>query len=57
MELLSTVHWVAKHEVADKGNLAAIRVRVESWNQRKKDLMKPQHIQKAYTRLESEGWI
>ncbi|MGZ8217084.1 type II toxin-antitoxin system antitoxin DNA ADP-ribosyl glycohydrolase DarG [Methylomagnum sp.] len=57
MELLSTVHWVARHEVADKANLAAIRARVEAWNQRKKDLMKPQHIQKAYARLESEGWI
>jgi len=57
MELLSTVHWVVKHEVADKGNLEVIRARVESWNQRKKDLMKPQHIHKAYARLESEGWI
>ena len=57
MELLSTVHLVVKHEVGIKGDLEAIRERVEAWNQRKKDLMKPQHIQKAYSRLEQQGWV
>jgi O-acetyl-ADP-ribose deacetylase (regulator of RNase III) len=57
MELLATVHWVIKHEATAKGNFEAIRAKVESWNQRKKDLMKPQHIHKAYARLEAEGWI
>ena len=57
MELLSTVHWVVTHEAGIQGNLEEIREKVESWSQRKKDLMKPQHIQKAYTRLQSEGWI
>ena len=57
MELLSTVHWVVKHEAGIQGDLEAIRERVESWNQRKKDLMKPQHIQKAYSRLEQQGWV
>lgn len=57
MELLSTVHWVIKHEEGIEGDLEAIRERVESWNQRKEDLMKPQHIWKAYSRLEQQGWI
>jgi uncharacterized protein YwgA len=57
MELLSAVHWVVKHEADLQDDLEAIRTRVESWNQRKKNLMKPQHIQKAYSRLQSEGWI
>lgn len=57
MELLSTVHWVIKYEEGVQGDLEAIREKVESWNQRKKDLMKPQHIQKAYSRLQSEGWL
>jgi O-acetyl-ADP-ribose deacetylase (regulator of RNase III) len=57
MELLSTIHWVVKHEAGIKGDLEAIRERVESWNQRKKDLMKPQHIQKAFSRLEQQGWV
>ena len=57
MELLSTVHWVVKHEAGIQGDPEAIRERVESWNQRKKDLMKPQHIHKAYSRLEQQGWV
>lgn len=57
MELLSTVHWVVKHEKSIRGDLDEIRMRVGSWNQRKKVLMKPQHIQKAYSRLEQQGWI
>jgi hypothetical protein len=56
MELLSTVHWVVKHEAGIQG-VEAIREKVESWNKRKKDLMKPQHIQKAYSRLEQQGWV
>lgn len=57
MELLSTVHWVVTHEPHIKGDLDAIRARVASWNERKKDLMKPRHIQKAYARLEMQGWV
>lgn len=57
MELLSTVHWVVTHEAGIQGDLEAIRERVEAWNQRKKDLMKPQHIQKAYSRLAQQGWV
>ena len=57
MELLSTVHWVVKHGNETVGDLESIRAKVESWNQRKKDMMKPQHIQKAYARLQADGWI
>lgn len=57
MELLSTVHWVVTHEAGIQGDLDAIRAKVASWNKRKKDLMKPQHIQKAYSRLEQQGWV
>lgn len=57
MELLSTVHWVAEHEPDTQPNLAAVRERVLAWNQRKRDLMKPQHISKAYSRLEQQGWV
>ncbi|MDE0680694.1 MAG: hypothetical protein OXI11_10850 [Gammaproteobacteria bacterium] len=57
MELLSTVHWVVKHEGNIEGDLDALRRRVESWNQRKKDLMKPRHIHTAYSRLAHQGWV
>jgi uncharacterized protein YwgA len=57
MELLSTVHWVVTHETDVGGDLEAVRERVVAWNERKKNLMKPQHIQKAYSRLERQGWF
>jgi hypothetical protein len=46
-----------QHEAGIQGDPEAIRARVESWNQRKKAMMKPQHIQKAYSRLEQQGWV
>jgi O-acetyl-ADP-ribose deacetylase (regulator of RNase III) len=57
MELLSTVHWLVKHEKSLLGDLDAIRKKVELWNKRKKTLMKPQHIHKAFQRLEQQGWV
>ncbi len=57
MELLSTVHWVVKHEAGTQDNLDAIRAKVRAWTKRKKDLMKPRHIEKAYSRLEQQGWV
>lgn len=57
MELLSTVHWVVTQETGNAAGLEAIRERVVAWNERKSNLMKPQHIQKAYSRLERQGWF
>lgn len=57
MELLSTVHWVVKHEACSAEDLDAVRQKVESWSKRKKTLMKPQHIQRALQRLEQQGWV
>jgi hypothetical protein len=57
MELLSTVHWVVKHEKGVQRDLERIRGKVESWNKRKGNVMKPQHIWKAYSRLEQQGWV
>jgi O-acetyl-ADP-ribose deacetylase (regulator of RNase III) len=55
MELLATVHWVASHEGARAP--AEARDRVQSWNERKKARYQERHIEKAWQRLESEGWI
>lgn len=57
LELLSTVHWVVTHEKCLFNDVEAIRAQVESWNKRKKTLMKPQHIRKALQRLEQQGWV
>ncbi len=51
MELLSSVHWMAKHE-----NASDIVQDVHNWNSRKKKLLRAEHIQLAYRRLQEEGW-
>ena len=54
LELLSTVHWVARNEsISD--NESAIR-QVYSWSDRKKQFT-PQQITLAWNVLQSKGWI
>jgi len=56
MELLATVHWVAsrQHNVtsADQALVA-----VHAWNDRKRRVLRPQHVAIAWERLVSQGWI
>jgi O-acetyl-ADP-ribose deacetylase (regulator of RNase III) len=61
MELLASVHWVAKyggpkHKTVALGAEAAIE-QVHAWNPRKKQIFKPIHVRTAWSRLESMGWI
>ena len=55
MELLATVHWVATNEQADTLEKAVQAVKV--WNERKKRLMKKEHIEIAWDRLVELSWI
>lgn len=55
MELLATVHWVAKQEGADTKEQALAAVR--RWNDRKRALMAPAHVAAAWDRLEHAGWL
>jgi len=55
MELLATVHWVA-HELQSP-TFESVVEGVHAWNDRKRSIMKPQHILAAYNRLSSEGWL
>ncbi|WP_413990433.1 macro domain-containing protein [Labrys okinawensis] len=56
MELLATVHWVAK-ESRDATDLEEVTRRVHAWNDRKRQIMRPSHIQVAHERLMQEGWL
>jgi len=56
MELLSTIHWIVTHEPDNASSLEHLSERVAAWNHRKKQLMKPKHIHKAYARIEQQGW-
>jgi O-acetyl-ADP-ribose deacetylase (regulator of RNase III) len=57
MELLSTVHWVAKADKETCSNLDQIVEKVQKWTHRKKMIMKPLHIKKAWERLASDQWL
>lgn len=54
MELLATVHWVARQEAATTPEAAMAKV--YSWNARKQ-MFPGQHIQLAWSVLEKDGWL
>lgn len=56
MELLATVHWVAKNETRLQTKESATEA-IHAWNSRKKQLMSPQHIGIAWDRLKQFEWI
>jgi len=57
MELLASVHWVARHG-SPAANDADEAVRaVHSWNDRKRRMFRPEHIRIAWNRLHEQGWL
>lgn len=57
MELLSSVHWVARHGGTPVGNADQAVQAVQAWNERKRALFKPEHIRIAWDRLAEQGWL
>ncbi len=57
MELLSTVHWVAGHDVDANGSSDAAVRAVHAWNARKATMMKPEQIRAAWGHLKEQGWF
>ncbi len=58
MELLSSVHWVARHENSEAVHDPEVAVSsVQSWSERKNRLMKPEQIRAAWTRLHEQHWL
>ena len=58
MELLASVHWITKYDEGQNSRTPeAITKAVHEWNDRKKTLMKPQHIIVAFERLKQQGWL
>jgi O-acetyl-ADP-ribose deacetylase (regulator of RNase III) len=58
MELLASVHWVATVEDGDgRANGERAVELVHSWNERKRDTFRPEHIKIAWARLREEHWI
>lgn len=55
MELLASVHWVARQEGAVSSKQALEKI--QSWNSRKKQLMKSHHVESAWLHLKQHQWI
>ena len=57
MELLSTVHWVCTHGEPKATHAEAAINSVQSWNDRKREMFRCEHIRVAYNRLKELSWI
>jgi hypothetical protein len=51
MELLASVHWVAVRAAPGDGDAEGAVQAVHSWNDRKREMFRPEHIRVAWTRL------
>jgi O-acetyl-ADP-ribose deacetylase (regulator of RNase III) len=56
LEVLSSVHWVMCHNRRARDSAEEAIKSVLSWNERKKELIKPAHIEAAWQRLRDERW-
>ncbi len=57
MELLASVHWVARHEERPARDPEAAMTAIRGWTRRKAELFQPYHVQVAWERLTAEGWL
>jgi O-acetyl-ADP-ribose deacetylase (regulator of RNase III) len=55
LELLTTTHWVATREAAERAERAVELVR--AWSARKGNLFTEDHIIAAWEQLETQGWL
>ena len=56
MELLSSVHWVMQHNLIARQNVDVAIDAVQKWNDRKRRVLKPEHLRKAWSRLKEQKW-
>ena len=57
MELLASVHWLAVHETPAARTQEDAVAGVQAWNERKRQMFRPDHIHVAWDRLTAGGWI
>jgi O-acetyl-ADP-ribose deacetylase (regulator of RNase III) len=56
LELLSTVHWVMRHNPEASDNPEVAVNAVQAWSPRKKKQLKREHLLRAWQRLREQGW-
>ncbi len=57
MELLSSVHWVGVHDEPTARDEKLAAQAVQNWNERKRGMFRPQHVQVAWKRLKHQCWL
>jgi O-acetyl-ADP-ribose deacetylase (regulator of RNase III) len=57
LELLSSVHWLAVHGAPAAASAAEAVAGIGAWNDRKRQMFRPEHIGMAWDRLAAERWI
>ena len=55
--MLATVHWVATEDPQAAVNYEQAIERVQEWSDRKRELFKPNHLRKAWQRLDEQNWL
>ncbi|MHB8947535.1 MAG: type II toxin-antitoxin system antitoxin DNA ADP-ribosyl glycohydrolase DarG [Rhodoferax sp.] len=56
MEMLSTMHWVMVHNPDARKECEVAIQKVHAWSPRKRQLLKPAHLEKAWLRLKEHEW-
>jgi O-acetyl-ADP-ribose deacetylase (regulator of RNase III) len=56
LELLSSVHWVMRHNPEAKLSADAAATAVHEWNVRKRRTLKTEHLTRAWQHLSDKGW-
>ncbi len=57
MELLSSAHWVGKHDDPVARDEAAAVQSVQNWNERKRGMFPAHHVRVAWERLKEQYWL
>lgn len=57
MELLSSIHWVMQHDAGARDNVDKAVAGVQRWSDRKRRLLKSEHLKLAWQRLRDQGWV
>ncbi|KAM3101050.1 hypothetical protein ACKFKF_09560 [Phormidesmis sp. 146-12] len=57
LEMLTITHWVTQEDSQTAASFQKAIAKVQDWSLRQRELMKPQHVCKAWHRLHEQRWL
>jgi hypothetical protein len=57
LETLTITHWVTQDDPQAAASFEKVIAKVQDWSPRQRELMKPQHVRKAWHRLHEQRWL